>query len=66
MEQAGRPGRDHRLLPDLLKAIGRVGVNINQIAKVANATKAIRTEAELQGTMAELSDLMRRIGQALS
>ena len=65
LEQAGGAGRDHRILPDLLRQIGKVGVNVNQMAKVANTTKAIRSEAELQEIMVELSDLMRRIGRAL-
>lgn len=54
------------VIPDfhkLLLEIGRIGVNINQIAKVANSQKYIRKEAleEMQKGLEEINDKMSLI-----
>jgi hypothetical protein len=58
-----RPPIERELLAKTLGELGRIGSNINQIARAANRDKA--TELDLNATLAELRGLLPDLMQAL-
>lgn len=60
--RARRKSADHQMLARVLTQLGRVGGNINQMAKVANATKdaaALRNVNWLKEEIARIRELVR-------
>lgn len=65
-EAVGRPELNRKNLQRLIGEIGRIGNNINQIAKVANISGRVDLVTDLQETRAELITFKKLIISELS
>jgi len=65
MEEAGRPGRAHRILPALICELRPIGLNLNRIAHMAKRSGQHSVNEDLRRHMAEMTNLFARIGQAI-
>lgn len=65
LEEVGRPGRHHRILPVLMGQLHPIGVNLDQIARIAKRSGQLPLHADLHRQMAQMTDLFDRIGRAL-
>lgn len=61
-----RPALDIRLLAQILAAIGKVGGHTNQLAKVANSTRALPAAEALAPIAAEVAAIRTALVAALS
>lgn len=60
-----RPGADVEALARILGQLGKLGSNINQIARIANTTREIPTANLLAGASAEINAFRRAVEAAL-
>jgi len=65
MEEVGRPGRIHRVLPTLICELRPIGLDINRIAHMMKRSGYLSVNEDLHRHMAEMSDLFARIGRAI-
>jgi hypothetical protein len=65
-EAVGRPELSRKNLQRLVGEIGKIGTNINQIAKVANTNGRVDLVTDLHKTRAELEMLKKLIVRELS
>jgi hypothetical protein len=65
-EAVGRPELSRKDLQRLVGEIGKIGTNINQIAKVANTNGRVDLVTDLHKTRAELEMLKKLIVRELS
>ena len=56
-----KPGADPAALRALMAEINRLGNNINQMARVANQTGRIRSEAALEAVTAQIIETLRKV-----
>ena len=64
-EAAGCPQMDRQDLTVIIGHLGKIGSNINQIAKIANTNRRVDLAAELLAELEDLLALKRRIASAL-
>ena len=62
---AGGAGRDHRMLPGLVRELRGIGLALDRLAKVDASPDANGIAIDLPDTMAKVTELMGRIGRAL-
>lgn len=62
---AGCPEMNRKDLITIIGQLGKIGSNINQIAKVANTNRRVDLAAELLAELDDLLELRRRIVSAL-
>ncbi len=61
-----RPALDTKLLGQILAAIGKVGSNVNQLARVANSTRALPAAEALAPIAAEVAGIRQALVSALT
>lgn len=65
VEAAGRPEMNRKDLTIIVGHLGKIGTNINQIAKVANTDGRVDLVTELRAAVDEMRKLQKRIVGAL-
>ncbi|WP_165351994.1 plasmid mobilization relaxosome protein MobC [Salipiger sp. IMCC34102] len=65
LEAAGRPEMSRPVLVRIVGELGRIGVNINQIARHANTHRKVGLEEELKRNLHLMEDAMAQITDAL-
>ena len=56
-----KPGADPATLRAVMAEINRLGNNVNQLARIANQTGRIRSEAALEAVTVEIIDTLRKV-----
>ncbi|SEQ89390.1 mobilisation protein (MobC) [Loktanella sp. DSM 29012] len=65
LDAIGRPASDKKVLRSLIGELGKIGSNLNQLARVANTTGRLPDEAMLRRAADATLDLQRRINRLL-
>lgn len=61
-----RPALDTRVLGQILAQVGKIGSNLNQLAKVANSTQALPTVPTLSAITREVTAIRSALTTALT
>lgn len=64
LRREGEPppvSRDTKALRELAAEIGRIGNNLNQLARIANQTGHIRSENAIEAVTGQLSELFEKV-----
>ena len=56
-----KPGADPVTLRAVMAEINRLGNNVNQLARIANQTGRIRSEAALEAVTVQIIDTLRKV-----